>query len=609
MNDDFDERVRALLAGEVGRAPAPPSVGSIDSAESPARRRERFGSVPGWGLALGSASVVVAMVVGLTAVIGDSDPIEIPTGVADDATSGEWERVADPPIPPRVHTTLAWTGEEVFVLGGDDWWCPPGASCSRPTTPPMTDAAAYNPKTDQWRVLPDLPVAFSHASTAVLLDAVYVSTWDSSGIPSGSPASLLRYDRDGNEWRTVEHPYGQLAAIAAWGPNRLVAEVSVDEGAVVPLRVFDETTQVWTELPDSPLTKGFDTVTVPFEGSLYQFDRPIDHAPDEPALVRVARYQSTTGWMQFDDLPMLSTGPWFRTGDNQLAVLDAGSEDGGATNNWGREVPYGGMFETRWNEWAGELPEGADVVLGGFTDWEAFYGPAGAAGARDRGGFVFDAARNRWIEAPALGHEAASVVAAGRDAFAFGGADPDTGALIDGAWIWRVRPVEPESQPPTESTAAASTRPPATEPPTTVSAAEPKALTQFGGCGDAFFWAATADDTVAITISVEARDRPRDAVFERTYDLATDTGITVEVIEGAALSPAFCNDVIDANRHRVDRTETIAEGIVTVRVDPPPDEFGAFVHGKATLEGARLADGRPIVPFTVTTDQIGFYAG
>jgi hypothetical protein len=589
VNDDLDARIHDLIRSEVRRAPAPPTIASIDSAESLPSRPERLARVPGWGVALGVATVVVTMVAGLVAVVGGDDPIGGPSGVGVDDTAADWVRVADPPIPARANTTSVWTGTEVLVLGGDDWWCPPGASCARPTTPPMNDAAAYNPTTDQWRVLPDVPVAFSYATTAVLLDAVYVSTWDWSGITGGSLASLLRYDLVLDEWQVIEHPYGRFAAIAAWGPDQLVAQVAADEDDAAPLHVYDQATKRWSDLPASPLVDGYDTLTTAFEGELYQFDHALDHAPNEPHLTRVAQYSERNGWQRLDDLPMLSTGPWFRIDDTRLAVLTPGREDGGATNSWNRSVPWGGVFDTDSHTWS-ELPEGAvGRIAGAFTDDGASY-PAPVNGF---GGAVLDTVRNRWIEVPPLRHHPASVVAAGRDAFAFGGVDDD-GVLVEGAWIWRVRSVDAEPAPPTEST---------TTLPVTESIGE---LTQLGGCADAFFWAATADDTLAITIRIDVRDRPRDTAFERTYDLATDAAITVEVVEGAEL--AFCTDD-PGQLPRIDRTETITEGTVNVRIDPPPEDFNVVVRGEATITGARLADGRSIPPLTITTDQIGFYAG
>ena len=95
----------------------------------------------------------------------------IPAGIG--PVRGEWIRTAESPLSARTETSLAWTGEEILVLGGSLFFCPPTASCAAPSTPPFRDGAAYNPLTDSWRQIADAP-AGPVGSTVTVGKDVYV---------------------------------------------------------------------------------------------------------------------------------------------------------------------------------------------------------------------------------------------------------------------------------------------------------------------------------------------------------------------------------------------------------------------------------------------------
>ena len=95
------------------------------------------------------------------------------TGPASSAPAERWERLPDPPLSPRNGTVSVWTGDEVLVVGGDEWSCPPNASCATPEFPPLGDGAAYDPEAKTWRSIADAPVPFAWAETAVIDGTVY----------------------------------------------------------------------------------------------------------------------------------------------------------------------------------------------------------------------------------------------------------------------------------------------------------------------------------------------------------------------------------------------------------------------------------------------------
>jgi len=133
-------------------------------------------------------------------------------------------------------------------------------------------------------------------------------------------------------------------------------------------------------------------------------------------------------------------------------------------------------------------------------------------------------------------------------------------------------------------------------------------FTQFGGCGNALFWATNADDTVAITVLVEVGERNAGQPFDATYDLARDDGVEVRYIEGAALSNGMCNDVANSG-YQEERSEALGVGTLAVHLDPASADPGGFSSGGAELSDARLSDGRVLARVEFETDEIGLFPG
>jgi hypothetical protein len=134
------------------------------------------------------------------------------------------------------------------------------------------------------------------------------------------------------------------------------------------------------------------------------------------------------------------------------------------------------------------------------------------------------------------------------------------------------------------------------------------ALTQSGGCGDAFFWAATAEGDLAVTVSVEARDRSGSEPTVVDFTVP-DPAVTVELQVGTELVQAFCNDLLDQNHH-VESEHAASEGSGRITLGPiaaPGPTCG--VDGELHVEGLAFEDGTEIGTVDVRSDAIGCYAG
>jgi hypothetical protein len=221
----------------------------VNAASSPSRRRIVI-------LAGVVAALYVGLAAGAAALVFD-DRVPLGGGLANYPSGepllydGVWTEVASGPLTARASARAFWTGEEVIVLSGDeDPLC--ADLCGPPD--PLTDVAAYNPSTDRWRSLPDVPADKFDRLSAVLED-------DSITMPAGvaeQGGGLAHFDVGEDEWETVPIP----------------ADPGIDSGSSLPLltdadhvvllptcacpqgaaraRVFDLATARWTVLPADP---------------------------------------------------------------------------------------------------------------------------------------------------------------------------------------------------------------------------------------------------------------------------------------------------------------------------------------------------------------------
>jgi hypothetical protein len=142
----------------------------------------------------------------------------------------------------------------------------------------------------------------------------------------------------------------------------------------------------------------------------------------------------------------------------------------------------------------------------------------------------------------------------------------------------------------------------------------PVELTAGDACGDAFFWAATDSGDVAVTVRIDARDRPPNEPTTREFALP-DPAVVVEVLEGRDLQANFCNDVLStASEPRTRQGASAGEGTIrlgpTTPVDPDYSGFGCGgAPGDLELSGLEAEDGRTFAPIRVTSNSIGCISG
>ena len=217
-----EDQVRELLHSVT---PYPPLGldGAVVARSARRRHRRRVALVT-----LPAVVVVVALVLGGTALLGRTDRprSEPPTG-----PGTGWHRIPDLPLSPRFAPLVAWTGDEILVVGGS------GAR----------DGAAYDPAARTWRAIAPAPASLSSSSD------------DASVVADGTlfvahRGDLLAYDVAADHWRRLPAPPHQvdLATVAARDGRVYLLSENDPGGADLPVQVLDVAAGSWSTLPADP---------------------------------------------------------------------------------------------------------------------------------------------------------------------------------------------------------------------------------------------------------------------------------------------------------------------------------------------------------------------
>lgn len=113
---------------------------------------------------------------------------------------------------------------------------------------------------------------------------------------------------------------------------------------------------------------------------------------------------------------------------------------------------------------------------------------------------------------------------------------------------------------------------------------------QRGGCGDVIFYAVDGDDEVLLTFTTPGLVAAATTAGEATtttFDLPHDD-VTLLVEVGSRVADATCDDVIENQGPRVDRTYRAVSGRASVTIRPGTDPFGA--RGDLRLQDVLLRD-------------------
>jgi hypothetical protein len=92
-------------------------------------------------------------------------------------------------------------------------------------------------------------------------------------------------------------------------------------------------------------------------------------------------------------------------------------------------------------------------------------------------------------------------------------------------------------------------------------------FTKSGGCGNVFMWAATEDETFAVTMQWNVGQPGEAREFDETVSLP-DAEVQISLQTGTMLSQGFCTDILGMPGHRVDGDAPAVSGTVRLNLDP-----------------------------------------
>ncbi len=161
-------------------------------------------------------------------------------GAAYDPSTNQWRILALSPLRPRAGATIRWTGTELIVWG----------TSIRVDERPR-DGAAYDPATDTWRKIADAPIELTDA-TAVWTGTEMIAF--GAALHGGNQAETRHatgavYDVASDSWRTLP-PSGlsPQASTAAWDGHEMIAW-DYEHGVAA----YSPQTHEWRALPSPPL--------------------------------------------------------------------------------------------------------------------------------------------------------------------------------------------------------------------------------------------------------------------------------------------------------------------------------------------------------------------
>lgn len=390
-------------------------------------------------------------------------------GDAPASLAGGWHELPTSTLSARHAATAVWVDGSLVVFGGRDTPpCPPNADCSLPEEPPLRDGARFDPGTESWTSIADLPVAAEHASTAVDGGTVFVSTL--SYVDSDWEPSFLSYDASSDRWEVLPLPPD--------APDRWVADLEATEDGIVfpasthennPLAdlIYDPATRAYTELPPDPLRPSFDRDLTFVDGRLVLTAIDISPSPngsDGPARYRAATYTAAEGWRELPTGDVIGFNPEWLAIDGRLVNPTPGSSDGGEVNRFDRPYPHGGILDPASGVWS-PLPDVPEIPDGESLRIARVVGDDRLAVGYD--GWALLPEKERWvrIEPPPDGPGTDSAIAVGSgQLYLVGGirwretaGDHQYEAeLFDRAWVY----TPPRATPSPEAATTASEHPP-----------------------------------------------------------------------------------------------------------------------------------------------------
>jgi N-acetylneuraminic acid mutarotase len=304
-------------------------------------------------------------------------------GYSTESVTGKFRRLnlADPakgweelPAGPGLQgLTVVAHGGKVYRLGGMQPRNKPGEKADNVS---VAGCAAFDPKTNTWSSLPDLPAGRSSFDAAVVGDVIVaIGGWEMRGAGNESDwhdtALLLDLSKSPPKWESVKQPFMRRALTVAAVEGKVYAVGGLtDEGELeLSVDVFDPKARTWAKGPDlpGPALNGFTPAVCELGGQLYA-------SPADGVIYRLAA--DGKAWEPVGTLAVARyVHRMVPLGTNKLLVLGGASMSGnvslsevvevGAKSVGPRLTTWTVAYPGKARQMAGVFPRGDGFVLFG----------------------------------------------------------------------------------------------------------------------------------------------------------------------------------------------------------------------------------------------------
>jgi N-acetylneuraminic acid mutarotase len=218
------------------------------------------------------------------------------------AKPAKWEELTGGPILQGLGL-VAHDGK-IYRIGGMQ---PKNKATEKMDAFSVASIARYDPKTQKWENLPDMPEGRSSHDAVVLGDKIYVvGGWKMNGVAKESEwlktAVALDLTKAPLVWETIPQPFERraIAASAYRGKVYVIGGLTPDGDTVKTVEVYDPATKKWSKAADLPggsmngftpgaCVAGGRLLVNPADGKLYRLSTD-EKAWEEVGVVKRPRY-------------------------------------------------------------------------------------------------------------------------------------------------------------------------------------------------------------------------------------------------------------------------------------------------------------------------------
>jgi Kelch motif len=181
-------------------------------------------------------------------------------GMAFDGSSKTWIAIPPAPIAGRCFPAYAWTGRELLIWGGWD------GSWSEDEPGTLSDGAAYDPATNQWRVLP--PSGVTARAPLFAWTGEELIVWGTSFRTGHRPLDGAAYDPVSDSWRMIAVGQIELTdAVGVWTGTEMIVFGAALHGGNFPETptavgaAYNPASDTWRQLPESDIDPNANTAS------------------------------------------------------------------------------------------------------------------------------------------------------------------------------------------------------------------------------------------------------------------------------------------------------------------------------------------------------------